>query len=104
MNAAAIRSGAHLGWLTWVARVYFGLFSDLDQVASPHERLVKVLGEANASTAIEGFIAVLRGRTYPRLRPWRHCRANIDTTSGGVRSSLGLMKMETSPGLDGRVG
>lgn len=66
-NAGAIRSGAHLNWLAWAARVYFGSFSDLEQQATPHERLVEVLGEANAGTAIEGFIAVLQRPDLPTL-------------------------------------
>jgi hypothetical protein len=66
-GADAIRNGAHLGWLTWAAQVYFSLFSDVDEKASPRERLVEVLGETNAQTAIAGFIAALSRTDLPSL-------------------------------------
>jgi len=75
-SAAAIRSGAHLGWLTVAAKFYFGLFGDVDQRTTPHERLVTGLGEANAQAAIEGFIAVLQRPNSPTL-------AEVVTLSGG---------------------
>jgi hypothetical protein len=56
-NAEAIRSGSDLGWLDWAAQIYFGFFTDLDRQAAPRERLVGLLGDANAAIAIEGFIA-----------------------------------------------
>jgi predicted NACHT family NTPase len=66
-EAEAIRNGSHLGWLTWATQVYFGLFYDSDQAARPRERLVTVLGEANAKIAIEGFIAALSRPDVPSL-------------------------------------
>ena len=66
-DADAIRNGIHLGWLTWAAQVYFGLFSDVDRTAPPHERLVAILGETNAPIAIEGFIAALSRNDVPSL-------------------------------------
>jgi len=66
-NAAAIRSGAHLGWLSWAACVYFGLFIDVDENATPRERLIEVLGEANTDIVIEGFIATLQRPDIPTL-------------------------------------
>ena len=63
----AIRSGSHLGWLSWAAQVYFSLFADVDEKASPRERLVAVLGETNAQTAIAGFIAALSRNDLPSL-------------------------------------
>jgi hypothetical protein len=66
-DADAIRNGNHLGWLTWAAQVYFSLFSDVDEKASPRERLVAVLGETNVQTAIAGFIAALSRTDLPSL-------------------------------------
>ena len=66
-EAEAIRNGSHLGWLSWAAQVYFGLLYDSHEQASPRERLVTVLGEANAEIAIAGFIAALSGPDAPSL-------------------------------------
>jgi hypothetical protein len=66
-DANAIRSGNHLGWLTWAAQVYFGLFRDLDEAARPRERLVETLGEANTQIALEGFLATLSRTNFPKL-------------------------------------
>jgi predicted NACHT family NTPase len=66
-DADAIRNGRHLGWLTWAAQVYLGLFSDVDEKARPRERLVSILGEANAQTATAGFIAALSRTDLPSL-------------------------------------
>ena len=66
-EAEAVRNGSHLGWLTWAARVYFGLFSDSIERARPRERLVAVLGEANAKIAIVGFVAALSRLNTPSL-------------------------------------
>jgi hypothetical protein len=68
-NADAVRNGKHLGWLTWAAQVYFSQFSDVDEKASPRERLVTVLGEKNAQTAIAGFIAALSRTDLPSPGP-----------------------------------
>ena len=65
--ADAVRSGSHLGWIGWAAQVYFGLFNDSDEDASPRERLVGTLGEAHAETAIAGFIALLSRPDLPSL-------------------------------------
>jgi hypothetical protein len=62
----AIQNGAHLGWLVWIAKVYFSLFSDLDEQASPRERLETQLGEESAQIAIAGLKAlVLNGFKTP---------------------------------------
>jgi hypothetical protein len=66
-EAEAIRNGSHLGWLKWAALVYFGMFEDSDELASPHERLVTTLGETNAKIAIAGFIAALLRPDVPSL-------------------------------------
>jgi predicted NACHT family NTPase len=66
-DADAIRNGIHLGWLTWAAQIYFGLFSDVDRTATARERLIAILGETNAAIAIEGFIAALSRNDVPSL-------------------------------------
>ena len=59
-HAPKIRSGAHFGWLDWIAQVYFAMFTDVDRKATPLERLTTELGALNAEMAIEGMIAVVR--------------------------------------------
>lgn len=59
-HAASIRSGTNLGWLGWIARVHFALFSDITREATPRARLVVELGEKNAELAAEGMIALVR--------------------------------------------
>jgi hypothetical protein len=66
-EAEAIRNGLHLGWLSWAAQVYFGLFYRSDQQASPRERLAALLGDTNTAIAIEGFIAALSRPDVPLL-------------------------------------
>ena len=66
-EAAGICDGSHLDWLRWAARVYFGQFSDITKQARPRERLVTVLGVANATVAIKGFIAALLRPNIPSL-------------------------------------
>ena len=56
----SIRSGMHLGWLAWIAQVYFAMFSDLDREATPRGRLAAELGERSAELAIDGLIALVR--------------------------------------------
>ena len=55
-----VRNGTHVGWLIWIANVYFGIFSDVDPDATPHRRLSVELGEKDAEVAIEGLIAFVR--------------------------------------------
>lgn len=62
----AVRAGSHIGWLTWIGKVYFGLFSDVDPNAAPCDRLTQELGEENAEAAIDGLIALA---TSGRLTP-----------------------------------
>jgi len=56
----SVRSGMHFGWLAWIARVYFALFSDVDREATPRDRLIVELGERDTEVALEGFIALVR--------------------------------------------
>ena len=62
-----IRSGRHLGWLGFLAKVYFGMFRDLDASQTPDQRLASVIGEANVPAAMEGLKAVLMRNDLPDL-------------------------------------
>lgn len=55
-----VRSGLHLGWLAWIAKMYFALFSDVDREATPRDRLIIELGERDTEVAFEGLIALVR--------------------------------------------
>jgi hypothetical protein len=65
--AEQIRSGAHLGWLSHIAKIYFALYDDIDLAVSPRERLVAALGESNTETALTGLQATLSRNDVPRL-------------------------------------
>lgn len=64
-HIADIKSGANLGWLGWIASVYFCMAYDINRDATPFERIVSELGEDNAVVAIEGFIALVQRGTIP---------------------------------------
>jgi predicted NACHT family NTPase len=64
-DADQIRSAANLGWLEHTANIYFAFFSDLDEKASPHERLHATIGEANSEIAIAGLRASLTRPDVP---------------------------------------
>lgn len=66
-DAEHIRSGAHLGWLAHIARVYFALYSDVDRKLTPRQRLVFTLGEANTEIALAGLKASLTRSDVPTL-------------------------------------
>lgn len=58
----SIRTGTNNGWMGYLGKVYFGMFSDVDQTASPSSRLAAELGNANAQVAIEGLLALVQSR------------------------------------------
>jgi hypothetical protein len=64
----SIRTGQHLGWLGFLAEIYYGMSSDLDRTATPRERLAFIIGEANVLAAIEGLKAVLTRHDLPGLQ------------------------------------
>jgi hypothetical protein len=91
-DADAIRNGSHLGWLTWVAQVYFGLFRDLDEAAQPRERLVEVLGEANTQTALAGLLASLSRTNFPTMAEVAALSAQHRQHNWWLVMSAGLME------------
>jgi hypothetical protein len=60
-----IRTGRHLGWLAWLADVYFARFRDVDRTLEPKKRLEQQLGERNVGVALEGLKAVLNRKDLP---------------------------------------
>lgn len=66
-DEAAIRGGVHLGWLAWIASVYFGRFIISKRNATPYERIAHILGEEKANGAIEGLLAVIRRTDIPSV-------------------------------------
>jgi hypothetical protein len=67
-DAAAIASGAHLNWLLWAARVYLGLFNDVDRAAASEARFVPILDETHAAMALDGLDAALGRTDVPSLQ------------------------------------
>jgi glutamyl-tRNA synthetase len=64
-DAEGIRVGENLDRLTWAAMIYFALFNDVEQTASPRERLVTFLGPESTVAAVAGFKAVLERQDLP---------------------------------------
>jgi hypothetical protein len=63
-----IKDGTHLGWMIWIADVYFANFSDVDGAKSPRERLEDELGPENTITVLDGLKALARTGTLPSLQ------------------------------------
>jgi predicted NACHT family NTPase len=64
-EAEGVRSGQNIGRLGWAAMIYFALFNDVHEAATPRERLVTSLGEKNAQAALDGFKTVLERLDLP---------------------------------------
>jgi hypothetical protein len=64
-HIGAIKSGKDLGWLGWIAEVYFGMAYGLNRDATPFGRIVEELGADDALIAIEGLIALVQCGTIP---------------------------------------
>jgi predicted NACHT family NTPase len=64
-NIQQIRAGAHLGWLTHLARIYFALFSDVDRNLSSRARIKAWLGEERMDAALEALTATLSRKDLP---------------------------------------
>jgi len=86
-----ILSGQHLNWLTFIGRVYFAQFSDLDRSATPRERLEKVLGAANVAAAIEGLKAILSRKDLPTVQ---------DVATAAAKNSYPLRWYSVIAGMD----
>ena len=86
---AEIRTGAPLGWLAWLANIYF--FSGAEN-CTPRGRLAVELGGANAEIAIEGFRALLQHDDFPRLKEQIELRAQNQHTEFHMLSRPASMK------------
>ena len=64
-HSNAISSGKDLGWLAFLANIYFCHYSDLDRQLHPHARLLDFLGEKSGRIALDGFVAILSARPMP---------------------------------------
>lgn len=62
-----IRTGAHLGWATHIARIYFASYSDVDAALNPRERIAAWLGELRVEPALECLRAVPLRSDLPSL-------------------------------------
>jgi hypothetical protein len=65
VDAERISTGAHLGWLIHLARIYFMLYGDVDRNLTPRQRLAAWLGDAHVETALAGFRAALSRSDVP---------------------------------------
>lgn len=70
-----IRKGSHAGALTFLAKIYFGLFADVDQKLTPDERLIAETSPDIAAAALEGFVALLRDQNLPTAENISKARA-----------------------------
>ncbi|MEQ1627220.1 MAG: hypothetical protein ABL965_07490 [Nitrospira sp.] len=55
-----IRTGAPTNALVYLAKVYFGLFYELDRESAPRDRLIGFTTPEIAATALSGFVAALQ--------------------------------------------
>jgi len=66
-DLAVIRAGGARQALAWASQVYFCLYQDCDEILSPQERLVLILGDENTEGILEGFRALLTLPDIPTL-------------------------------------
>jgi predicted NACHT family NTPase len=64
-NIQQIRAGSHFGWLIHLARIYFAIYSDVDENLSPRARIAAWLGEERTDTALEALGAALSSNNLP---------------------------------------
>jgi len=55
-----VRAGRHAGALTFLAKIYFGMFSDVDRTLDPFARIESITNAECAEAALEGFVAALQ--------------------------------------------
>jgi hypothetical protein len=67
-DAAAVASGAHLNGLIWAARIYLGIFPDVDHAAASEARFVPILDDPYAAMALDGLVAALSRTDVPTLQ------------------------------------
>jgi len=75
-DSATIASGANVRGLAWGAKVYLGLFEDVDHTASPENRFAPLIGENLSSVILDGLVASLPTLDPPSLREVAQLGAN----------------------------
>ncbi|ESX49433.1 hypothetical protein NLY43_25495 [Mesorhizobium sp. C416B] len=60
-----IRSGADLGWLNHLGKIYFALYSDVDQSLEPRDRVAAWVGDDLIEIALAGLRAALLRNDLP---------------------------------------
>jgi len=55
-----VHAGRHAGALTFLAQIYFGMFSDVDRNLDPYARIESITNAECAEAAFEGFVAALQ--------------------------------------------
>ncbi|RWP65639.1 hypothetical protein [Mesorhizobium sp.] len=60
-----IRSGADLGWLNHLGKIYFGLYNDVDRSLEPRDRVAAWVGENHTDSALAGLRAALSRNDLP---------------------------------------
>jgi len=94
-----IRTGTHLAWLSWLGRIYYAEFADVDREALPHQRLVHQLGEANAKVALDGFVAVASRMQVTALADVVHLERNSQWHPWWLAMKAGLDELAAA-GVD----
>jgi predicted NACHT family NTPase len=64
-NIQQIRAGAHVGWLIYLASIYFAIHSNVDENLSPRARITTSLGEERTDAALEALGAALSRNDLP---------------------------------------
>jgi len=80
-DVAAIRDGSHAGWLSFLAEIYYGMFSDLDGKVTPQQRLASIIGEANVPAAMGGLNAAIARSDVPGFQAIVHAAAKDEIYS-----------------------
>ncbi|ORC47827.1 hypothetical protein B2G74_22240 [Burkholderia sp. A27] len=98
----AIRAGTQNGWLGWIANVYLANFSDSDYRLSPRDRLIALLGEEPADSALVGLSRVLDRHDIPSVEGVIACFIQGSSAQWWLAVIAALdARWEVQPTLDG---
>lgn len=64
-TTGAIRAGEHIGWLNWLARLYYSDFDEEDGIAAP--KIAEMFGQDGFEIASEGLRASFRRADVPTI-------------------------------------
>jgi hypothetical protein len=86
------REGCEENILAWATPVYQGLVDDVEDIADPRDRLVRVANEEIADAIIEGFVRYTENQTIPKtesvIQSW--CENSIPYTHALLSLSVFL--------------